>query len=107
MTPVEDVFGKYFEDRSLAFDRALLEALAKADFEPVPKQAPVYRKSRAVVALQLIKRWRNLAYDRCHADLRMPPSVLLAFFVAMNANRTRNLADELIHQVEFMIAAGR
>ena len=105
MTPAEEVFGKYFEDRSLAFDRALHEALAKADAEPVPAQAPVYRKARAVIALQLIKRWRNLAYDRRHADLRPPPSVLLAFYVAMNANRTRNLADELIHQVECMIAA--
>ncbi len=105
MTPVEEVFGKYFEDRSLSFNRALLEALAKADAEPVPAQAPVYRKSRAVIALQLIKRWRNLAYDRRHPNLRMPPSVLLAYYVARNANQTRTLADELIHQVECMIAA--
>lgn len=105
MTPVEEVFGKYFEDRSLSFNRALLEALAKAVTEPVPEQAPVYRKSRAVIALQLIKRWRNLAYDRRHVNLRMPPSVLLAYYVAMNANQTRNLADELIHQVECVIAA--
>jgi hypothetical protein len=55
--------------------------------------------------LQLIKRWRNLAYDRRHPRLRMPPSVLLAYYVATNANQTRTLADELIHQVECMIVA--
>ncbi len=104
-TPVEEHFGKFFEDRSLEFNRVLLETLAKAEAEPVPTQAPVFRKSRAVIALQLIKRWRNLAYDRRHADLRLPPSVLLAYYVAMNAKQTRTLADELIHQVECIIAA--
>jgi hypothetical protein len=105
LTPAEEVFGKYYEDRSLNFNRVLLETMAKADAEPVPVQAPAYRKSRAVIALQLIKRWRNLAYDRRHTNLRMPPSVLLAYYVAMNANHAQTLADELIHQVECIIAA--
>lgn len=104
-TPADEVFGQFFERRSLDFNRALLEVMAKADAEPVPARAPVYRKSRAVIALQLIKRWRNLAYDRRHASLRLPPSVLLAYLVATNANQTSTLADELIHQVECMIAA--
>jgi len=104
-TPAEPVFGQYFEKASLDYNRMLLEALAKADAEPVPAQAPVYRKSRAVIALQLIKRWRNIAYDRRHPALRLPPSVLLAYYVGLNANKTRTLADELIHQVECMIAA--
>jgi hypothetical protein len=64
---------------------------------------PAYRKSKAVICLQLIKRWRNIAYERRHSELRLPPSVLLAFYVANNANRTRSLSDELIHQVECMI----
>jgi len=75
-----------------------------ADAAMVPVQAPSYRKSRAVIVLQLIKRWRNLAYDRRHARLRLPPSVLLAYYVATNANKTRTLADELIHQVECIVA---
>ena len=78
--------------------------MEKADAEPVPAQMPAYRKSRAVIALQLIKRWRNLAYDRRHPKLRLPPSVLLAYYVAKHANQTRTLADELIHQVESIIA---
>jgi len=103
-TPVDEVFGLYFEKASLDYNRMRLEVMAKADAEPVPEQMPVYRKSRAVIALQLIKRWRNLAYDRRHASLRMPPSVLIAYYVATNANQTKALADELIHQVECMIA---
>jgi len=69
----------------------------------VPVQMPAYRKSKAVICLQLIKWWRNIAYDRRHRNMRLPPSVLLAFYVATNANRTRSLTDELIHQVECMI----
>jgi hypothetical protein len=72
---------------------------------PVPAQLPAYRKSLAVIALQLIKRWRNLAYDRRHAGVRLPPSVLLAYYVAKNANRTHSLSAELIYQVECMIMA--
>lgn len=104
-TPTDEAFGHYIEMQSLNYDRMRLAMMAKADSEPVPKQMPAYRKSRAVIALQLIKRWRNLAYDQRHPRLKIPPSVLLAYYVAINANRTRTLADELIHQVECMIAS--
>jgi hypothetical protein len=104
-TPPEEVFGLYFEKASLDYDRMRREALAKADANPLPVQMPAYRKSRAVITLQLTKRWRNLTYDRRHATLRVPPSVLIAYYVATNANQTRTLADELIHQVECIIAA--
>jgi hypothetical protein len=101
-TPPDEAFAEFFEKRSLDYDRMRL--LAKADAAPLPQQMPAYRKSRAVIALQLIKRWRNLAYDRRHKRLRRPPSVLLAYYVAEHANSTRTLADELIHQVERVIA---
>jgi hypothetical protein len=57
-----------------------------------------------VIALQLVKRWRNLAYDKRHANRRLPPSVLLAFYVASHANNTTSLAEELSFQVESMLA---
>jgi hypothetical protein len=101
-TPADEAFADFFEKRSLDYDRMRL--LMKADAAPVPQQMPAYRKSRAVIALQLIKRWRNLAYDRRHKSLRRPPSVLLAYYVAAHANSTRTLADELVHQVERVIA---
>jgi hypothetical protein len=106
-TPADEMFGLYFEKASLDYERMRLEALARADADPVPAQMPVYRKSRAVISLQLSKRWRNLAYDRRHARPRLPPSVLIAYYHAKNANRTRTLSDEIIHQVECMITALR
>lgn len=104
-TPADEVFGLYFEKASLDHDRWRSGlVMDKADADPVPAQMPAYRKSRAVISLQLIKRWRNLAYDRRHASLRLPPSVLVAYYVATNANHTKSLTDELIHQVECMVA---
>lgn len=100
MTPPDTAFGEFFERRSLDYNRILLDA--KAETAPVPDQMPAYRKSRAVIALQLIKRWRNILYDRSWPNLRLPPSVLLAHYVALNANRTNTLADELIHQVDVL-----
>lgn len=103
MTPPDEAFAKFFENRSLNYNRMVL--MAKADATPVPEQMPAYRKSLAVIALQLIKRQRNLAYDRRYKKLRRPPSVLISYYVARNANRTTTLADELIFQVEAMIEA--
>ncbi|TIL91338.1 MAG: nucleotidyltransferase [Mesorhizobium sp.] len=102
MTPPDRAFGNFFEQQSLDYER-MLKVRAQADAEPVPDQAPAYRKSRALIALQLIKRWRNLAYDARHSALRLPPSVLLAYSVASNANCTRTLSEELQHQVACLI----
>lgn len=101
MTPSDAAFGQFFESQSLDYDRTL--HTFRGDAEPVPDQAPAYRKSRAVIALQLIKRWRNLAYDARHKGLRLPPSVVLAHTVALNANRTNSLSEELLHQVTCLI----
>ncbi|PYE40393.1 hypothetical protein DFI02_1174 [Rhizobium sp. PP-F2F-G20b] len=101
-TPAEAAFGQFFERRSLDYERFLV-AKAASEAEPVPAQAPAYRKSRAVIALQLIKRWRNLAYDARHQGNRLPPSVVLAHSVAVNANRTSSLSEELLHQVSCLI----
>jgi hypothetical protein len=78
-TPPDQDFGTFFERRSLDYDRKRAILSKRADAAPVPEQCPAYQKSRAVIALQLIKRWRNLAYDKRHKNRRLPPSVLLAF----------------------------
>jgi len=106
-TPPDQNFGAFFEKRSLDHDRNRRSFQERADAAPVPDQCPAYRKSRAVIALQLIKRWRNLAYDRRHKSRRLPPSVLLAYYVAKQANKTNTLSEELSHQVERMIATLR
>ena len=76
--------------------------MAEAATEPVPDQLPAYRKSRALITLQLIKRFRNLCYER-RPNLRRPPSVLLCKYVADHANRTTTLADEVLHQATAML----
>jgi len=102
-TPAEASFGVFFEERSLQYDQSQDSIALNAEAEPVPDQLPAYRKSRALIALQLIKRWRNLVYGRKYPNLRLPPSVLLAHFVAISANRTSSLAEELLYQIESLI----
>lgn len=100
-TPADAAFGRFFESRSI--EDARLRILAKAETEPVPDQMPVYRKSRAVIALQLIKRFRNRRYEQ-RPNLRRPPSVLLSKYVADHANMTSDLAREVLHQTVTMLA---
>jgi hypothetical protein len=91
MTPLEADFAKFFEGRAMAHDRA--------PGEPVPEQEPLYRKSRALIALQLVKRWRNVLFaKRERVNLRRPPSVFLSKHVADHANRTTTLSEEVEHQ---------
>ena len=99
-TPAEADFADYFEQRSLEALR--LRMLAEAAAEPVPDQLPAYRKSRALISLQLIKRFRNLRYER-RPGQRRPPSVLLCKYVADHANRTASLAEEVQHQASAML----
>ncbi|MCK1360480.1 nucleotidyltransferase [Bradyrhizobium sp. 199] len=103
-TPPDQDFGNFFERRSLDYDRERAILSKRADAVPVPQQSPAYQKSRAVIALQLIKRWRNLAYDKRHPNRRLPPSVLLAYYVANHANRAKSLVEELCFQAESMLA---
>lgn len=106
-TPTDDAFARFFEKRSLDYARARAQKLyieQKAETVPVPDQLPAYRKSLAVISLQLEKRWRNLGYDRRHAQLRRPPSVLLSYYNARHANCTRTISEELLHQVTAQIS---
>ena len=102
MTPAsaDAAFAEYFERRSL--EEARLRMLAKGETEPVPDQMPAYRKSRALISIQLIKRFRNMRYER-RPDLRRPPSVLLCKYVADHANQTTTLAEEVLHQAAAML----
>jgi hypothetical protein len=91
VTPVEADFADLYEARAIAFDKAMAER--------VTDQEPAYRKSRALISLQLIKRWRNVLFSKPgRAILRRPPSALLSKLIADNANRTKTLSEELEHQ---------
>lgn len=96
LTPAERRFVEAFDARVAAYADTIV--LAEAEVEPVPDLCPVHEKSMAVIALQLLKRWRNVQYDQ--REGRCPPSVVLAKFVADNANRTQTLSEELLHQAQ-------
>lgn len=93
-TPLDHAFAPLFEKRALAADAK--RQLEKADADPVPAHAPAYQKSKAVIVLQLLKRWRNVKYDLRSG--RRPPSIMLAERVASAANQTDTLEQELQHQ---------
>jgi hypothetical protein len=95
-TPKDLLFEAAFMARARAFEAAHLLVEAKADVEPVPKQEPMHAKSMAVIALQLLKRYRNVRYDQ--RDGRCPPSVMMAKVVADNAGNTGTLSEELLFQ---------
>ena len=106
-------FAEWFKNRTLpdrdfaeAYARQVLEyeriALAKADSDPVPPQQPPFQKSKAVIALQLLKRWRNVQYDDRRG--RRPPSIMISKLVADHANTTPSLSAELLHQAQSMLA---
>lgn len=93
VTPRAAQFEAYFEERSRAADQLLLEA---AETEDVPEQIPAYLKPPAVIALQLVKRFRNVRYDKRPG--RRPPGVLLACLVARFSSGADTLFAELLHQ---------
>ena len=97
-TPADMAFADVFEQRSKAYD---LIILAEADVDEVPEQVPLYRKSKAVVILQLLKRWRNVRYDR--RDGRKPPSIMKSELVAQAANQSNTLSEELLLQSRHML----
>lgn len=76
------------------------DVLAKAETEEVDPQKDPSRKSSDVVALQLIKRFRNIRYG--NRDERLPPSILLSKFVNDAANPMDSLVGALIYHTTFI-----
>ncbi len=102
-TRIEADFAKFFTARADDYYAQRIDARAPA--EDVPDRKRADEKSRALVALQLIKRWRNVLFDRRdRAKMRRPPSVLLTKLIGESANQTRTLAEELEHQARCMLA---
>jgi hypothetical protein len=98
-TPPDQAFAKAFAERAGQWERAML--LEKADAEPVPAQQAAHEKSKAVIVLQLLKRWRNVRYDK-RKGMRRPPSVMMAKLIADSANGTQTLSEELLVQAHHM-----
>ena len=99
-TPPDQDFAGIFEKRAAEYDQQML--VVAADSEPVPPHEPPFRKSKAVIVLQLLKRWRNVQYDTRQG--RRPPSILIAKLIADAANHTDRLSEELLYQAQHMLS---
>jgi hypothetical protein len=97
-------FNSHVEEDPAFYDlfkgrRVLVEGerLLKADTQPMPDHAPLEEKSPRVVAIQLIKRSRDIAFrQKGRSAMRKPPSVVLAA-IALDAGPVKpSLVDEVI-----------
>jgi len=100
-TPNDQAFADIFEKRAWEYEEARRILAEKAESEPVPSQEPAFRKPKAVIVLQLLKRWRNVQYDARSG--RTPPSIMFAKLIADAANHTDGLSEELLHQARHML----
>ena len=76
----------------------------KADTQPMPDHIPLDQKSTRVVALQLIKRFRDIRFRKHdnHRGKRKPPSIIIAA-ISLNAGpENDNLIDEVIAISRYM-----
>ena len=98
-TPIEFRLAESFDRhwRSLGGQIALDEA--QVDKIPDPERFTV--KNTATLALQLLKRFRNIRY----ADYagRIPPSVVLSYYAALSARPNTRLCDMVIRVATWIL----
>ena len=99
-TPAEERFAIALNQRLYAEHGMTFDA---KDIEDVPPQTPLIVKSVTTVALQLIKRHRNILY--ADAAERMPPSVMLSCHAGHAAAPGMGLADMVIRQARWTARA--
>ena len=89
-TPIDLSFVEAYAKKAYAFD----SMRADAEFQPVPTHSSEDGgKSATVVAMQLLKRNRNIKYVRRPG--RMPPSVMIATFAGETAVPGNSIAGAL------------
>ena len=99
-TPIDMSFVEAYAKRAYAFDHR-----ADAEVKPVPAHSSTEGgKSAAVVAMQLVKRNRNLRYAT-RKGRRMPPSVMIATFTGETAVPGNSISDALDGVCARMLAA--
>jgi len=91
-------FAEWFKVRT-APEPDFAKSMFRGDMaiDPVPKQEDVEEKSKSLISLQLIKRWRNIVHENRRG--RRPPSILLAKLIADNGPGRGGLFDVLQTQV--------
>jgi hypothetical protein len=96
-TPVEEILAKALRERWMALDTAV----AAAEIDEVPDQCEFGVKNTATLALQLLKRFRNIRYAKYEG--RLPPSVMLSFYAGLAAQPGMSLSDMVIRQAKWII----
>lgn len=100
--PPDTAFASMILRESYAHD---VQTVLMKEAEPIPPQQKVYEKPRALICLQLIKRFRNLRYES--REGRQPPSILITKLVgdaAPSGGSTTGLLDELVRIVSHLHA---
>jgi hypothetical protein len=98
-TPIEPRLAKSFNDRWRALDQK--SVVADAEVDEVPDQTHFTIKNVATLALQLLKRFRNIRYT--DYDGRIPPSVMLSFYAAQAARPNMRLSDMVVRIANWII----
>lgn len=98
-TPNEERVFEAFKDRWFGDYRTSIRADAEVD--EVPDQTQFVVKNMATVALQLVKRYRNVRYAN-HSG-RIPPSVMLSYFAGVAALPNMKLSDMLVRICRWII----
>jgi hypothetical protein len=89
----DPAFAELFKGRRLLVEG---QDLLKAETQPMPDHEPIEEKSPRTVALQLIKRNRDIVWRQGRLKMRKPPSVALAA-IALDAGPVEpRLIDEVI-----------
>ena len=83
-----------------AMSRRLFEVRAAAEVGEVPHQVPLRFKNTATVALQILKRFRNIVY--ADATGRIPPSVMMSCIAGHTAAPNTALSDMVIRQANML-----
>jgi hypothetical protein len=97
--PLELRMAKAFHRRWL--DHAGLAARADADVDDVPDQCDFIVKNTATLALQLLKRFRNIRYASYTG--RIPPSVMLSYYAGLAAQPNMSLSAMLVRLSSWII----
>jgi hypothetical protein len=98
-TPMDVSFAEAYAKKAYAFDHRLS---ADADFKPVPAHSSSDGgKSATAVAMQLLKRNRNIKYARRPG--RIPPSVMIAAFAGETAVPGNSISGALDAITEHML----
>lgn len=97
-TPVEQRLAKAFQRRWLEQSGRIR---ADADVDDVPEQCEFIVKNTATLALQLVKRFRNIRYAKYAG--RIPPSVMLSYYAGLAAQPNMALSAMVIRLASWII----